>query len=36
MSSLPIRDTEKDHLLTPQNAALIIIRRKECARKERI
>jgi nicotinamidase-related amidase len=25
MSSYPIRDPEKDHLLTPQNAALIII-----------
>lgn len=25
MSSLPVRDPEKDHLLTPQNSALIII-----------
>src|SRR5258706_14449994 len=25
MSSLPIRDQEKDHLLTPKNTALIII-----------
>jgi len=25
MSSAPIRDPVKDHLLTPQNAALIVI-----------
>jgi len=25
MTSLPMRDPEKDHLLTPKNAALLII-----------